>query len=259
MQLIRDNGRVDSLLYEFSKRLNASAGKGDIVRKLPEYLKDALKTDAVILLESGGMLENGNESSAGFALTAEDRAAAMWAFEHVESAGCGTKASPDSDWYFMPMRGGGRSLGVIGLGVGDAGKRLSGMNRRVACALRDQASVALEKERLSAIAQTKLTAETERLRAALLSSVSHDLRTPLVSIIGAASSLLEMGPRLDEKASRELLKGLLGEAERLNRFVQNLLDMTRLGYGATTPNFGWHDLHDIVGEPRGGCAPRSRG
>jgi two-component system sensor histidine kinase KdpD len=89
--------------------------------------------------------------------------------------------------------------------------------------------------------------ETEQLRSALLSSISHDLRTPLVSIIGSATSLVTFGDTLSADNRKELLETVLEEAERLNRFVQNLLDMTRLGYGALKPKRDWVDLHDVVG------------
>ena len=89
--------------------------------------------------------------------------------------------------------------------------------------------------------------ERERLRSALLSSLSHDLRTPLVSIMGAASSLLNYGDSLDSSSRDELAHTIEDEAERLNRFVQNLLDMTNLGTGTLKPRIDWADLNDIVG------------
>jgi two-component system, OmpR family, sensor histidine kinase KdpD len=85
------------------------------------------------------------------------------------------------------------------------------------------------------------------LRAALLSSISHDLRTPLSTIIGSATSLQEFGDRLDPQARQELLKNVMQEAERLNRFIQNLLDMTRLGHGNLKPQQDWVEFRDLVG------------
>ena len=93
-----------------------------------------------------------------------------------------------------------------------------------------------------------MSAETDKLRAALLSSVSHDLRTPLAGIIGAASTLVGLGRSLRDDDQKELLATVLGEAERLDRFVSNLLDMTRLEYGAPLPEPSWCDLRDIVAE-----------
>ena len=115
----------------------------------------------------------------------------------------------------------------------------------------DQAALAVERTNLARdIEEKRLLTETESLRAALLSSISHDLRTPLVSIIGSASSLQAYGERIPPAQRGELLETIQDEAERLNRFVQNLLDMTRLGYGALMPKRDWVDLRDVIGRAR---------
>jgi two-component system sensor histidine kinase KdpD len=114
--------------------------------------------------------------------------------------------------------------------------------------LAGQAAVAIERTRLvREMEQARLQVETERLRDALLSSVSHDLRTPLVSIVGAASSLLMYGASYDETARRDLLLTIQEEAERLNRFVGNLLDMMRLESGELKLNRQWVDIDDVIG------------
>ena len=115
-------------------------------------------------------------------------------------------------------------------------------------ALVDQVAVAIERTNLAAdIEEARLLTETEHLRSALLSSVSHDLRTPLVSIIGSATRLASCDGALSSGDRAQLVQTILEESERLNRFVQNLLDMTRLGYGALQPNREWVDLREIVG------------
>ena len=112
----------------------------------------------------------------------------------------------------------------------------------------DQVAVAIERTNLATdIEEARLLTETERLRSALLSSVSHDLRTPLVSIIGSATGLASCDGALSSADRAQLVQTILEESERLNRFVQNLLDMTRLGYGALQPNREWVDLREIVG------------
>ena len=97
------------------------------------------------------------------------------------------------------------------------------------------------------IEQAKLLSERERLQAVLLSSISHDLRTPLASILGSASSLLEEGGNFNEEVRADLLKTIQEEAERLNRFVGNLLDTTRLESGALKLNREWVEISDIIG------------
>jgi two-component system sensor histidine kinase KdpD len=99
-------------------------------------------------------------------------------------------------------------------------------------------------------AEAQRYTETERLRSALLSSVSHDLRTPLVSILGAATTLTEVGETLKPELRRELLGTVTREARRLDSFIQNLLDMTRIGYGAVTVKKEWIDLHDVIRSAR---------
>jgi two-component system sensor histidine kinase KdpD len=120
--------------------------------------------------------------------------------------------------------------------------------RRLLDALVDQAAVAIERVSLArGLAETRVLAETERLRAALLTSISHDLRTPLASILGAASSLRSFADKYDPEQREDLLATLEDEAERLNRFVGNLLDMTRLESGAIELKLDLVDLGEIVG------------
>jgi two-component system, OmpR family, sensor histidine kinase KdpD len=119
--------------------------------------------------------------------------------------------------------------------------------RDYAHALTDQAAVAIERAMLvSDLEDARLVSQREQLRLSLLSSVSHDLRTPLSSVIGAASSLLAYESSLDESDKRELLKSIVEEAERLDRYIQNLLDMTRLGQGKLELQRDWEDVRDLV-------------
>lgn len=127
------------------------------------------------------------------------------------------------------------------------GTRLDVANHELVRILCDLAAVTLERARLvSDLEQARVVSESEQLRSALLSSVSHDLRTPLSSIIGSASSLLEYGNTIQEPDRTDLLQTVLEEAERLNRYIQNLLDMTRLGGGSLKPKCDWVDLGDII-------------
>lgn len=141
-------------------------------------------------------------------------------------------------------------MGVIGVAYDDD-HSFAPTDRRLLEALVDQIALALARIRLSEdLEETRLTSETERLRTALLSSVSHDLRTPLVSIIGAAGSLAEPSKGLTDAGRKALAETILEEGERLDRYVQNLLDMTRLGHGALRPNLASVDVGDLVGSAR---------
>jgi len=177
-----------------------------------------------------------------------DLAAAKWAWGHNRPAGRGADTLPGAKWLFLPMRTGRGPVGLVGIDPGRPGALLTPDQRRLLDALMDQAAIAIERVTLAEdVDRAKLAAETERLRSALLTSISHDLRTPLASILGSATSLKSYGPMLDEASRRELAATIQEEAERLNRFIANLLDMTRLESGAIRPRTGPVDLAELVG------------
>jgi two-component system sensor histidine kinase KdpD len=152
----------------------------------------------------------------------------------------------DPAWRYQPLRTpAGGALGVLAVRPGDTAPEPEA--DPLLASLADQMAAAIERMRLlEDVERARLAHEKERLRAALLAALSHDLRTPLVSILGAASSLVAYGGALGAGPRRELAETIQDEAERLNRFVQNLLDMTRLGAGALVPRTDWVDLADIV-------------
>jgi two-component system sensor histidine kinase KdpD len=177
-----------------------------------------------------------------------DLAAAKWVWEHATPAGRGADTLPGAKRLFLPMRTGRGIVAIVGLDSDRPGALLSPDQRRLFDALSDQAALAIERINLSEdIDRARLAAETERLRSALLTSISHDLRTPLASILGSASTLNSQRGNLDEAAQEELTGMIQEEAERLNRFIANLLDMTRLESGAIAPNLDFVDLGDVVG------------
>jgi two-component system sensor histidine kinase KdpD len=138
--------------------------------------------------------------------------------------------------------GSGQPLGLLAI-QGEIDEEQIGLAR----SLCEQAAVALDRTRLAGdLQEARLVTETEQLRSALLSSVSHDLRTPLASIIGSSTSLLEYGQSFSEANRQELLATIADEARRLDRHIQNLLDMTRLGQGSLGLRRDWVDLHDVV-------------
>ena len=146
------------------------------------------------------------------------------------------------------MRTGRGTVGVVGLDSDKTGALLSPDQRRLFDALADQTALAIERINLADdIDRNRLSAETERLRSALLTSISHDLRTPLASILGAASTLKSYRATLDEAEQNEMLSSIAEEAERLNRFIANLLDMTRLESGAIAPKLEPNDPADVIG------------
>jgi two-component system sensor histidine kinase KdpD len=146
------------------------------------------------------------------------------------------------------MRTGRGAIGVMGIDSDKPGPLLTPDQRRLLDALGDQGALAIERVKLvEDMDRVERVAETERLRSALLTSISHDLKTPLAAVLGSASTLRDLANKLSASEKTELLATIIDEAERLNRFIANLLDMTKLESGAVAPNVALHDLGEIVG------------
>lgn len=244
----RDIARRTANLYAFSRKIAAAASFDDIVWAAVHHVASTLQCRSLILSPD----ENGALGIAGGyppedRLDARDWGAARWAWEHGESAGWGSKTLPSSSWLFLPLVTAQGPQALLGVAFAE-GRRLDAEDRRVLDALVDQVAIAIERARLTTdIEESRVLSETERLRTALLSSVSHDLRTPLVSIIGAATSLIDASETLSRDGERQLAETIREEGERLNRYVQNLLDMTRLSYGAMALNKEWVEPRELVG------------
>jgi two-component system sensor histidine kinase KdpD len=165
---------------------------------------------------------------------------------------------PTVPWYFVPLRIGERMLGVIGVAKPDGMGPLDSEARTLLDALSEQAAAALERASLARdMVRAKTATETERVRNTLLASISHDFRTPLSSILGAATSLIDYGDRLDEAAKKDMLLQIKQETEGLDEMVRNLLAITRIDAGALELRRDWIDLHEIV--DRVASAARRRG
>jgi two-component system sensor histidine kinase KdpD len=185
-----------------------------------------------------------------------DLAAAQWCWDHNHAAGRGSDTLPGARRLFLPMTTASGKLGVVGITRAREGVLLPAEQRRLLDALIDQIAVAMERVKLAESAdEARMFSETERLRAALLTSISHDLRTPLATIMGTISSLRTYGALYDDATREEMLAAAQEEGERLNRFVANLLDMTRLDTGAIELKREPTDLGDLVGTALRRAAP----
>jgi two-component system sensor histidine kinase KdpD len=207
-----------------------------------------LKVRVVLLLPGNGSIA----VKAGYppedTLDEADLAAAKWTWENDRAAGRGSDTLPGAKRLFLPMHTGRGAVGVVGIDSDKPGPLLTPDQRRLLDALMDQGALAIERVRLvEDMDRVERTAETERLRSALLTSISHDLKTPLAAVLGAASTLRDVGDRLSDGEKADLLSTVIDESERLNRFIANLLDMTKLESGAVAPNLAPHDLSEIVG------------
>jgi two-component system sensor histidine kinase KdpD len=171
-------------------------------------------------------------------------AAARWAWEHGEAAGAGTGTLPNVEWTFYPLQSLNARSGVVAVEPGGRG----GDDQRYVLALIEQGAGALKRAELSVdAADAEALRRADRLRSALLNSISHDLRTPLSTVLGSATTLIEYGQTLDSAVQRDLLDSIREEAERLNRYVGDLLDMTRLEGGALVTRKDWIDVREILG------------
>jgi len=206
-----------------------------------------LKVRVVLLLPDHGTIA----VKAGYPpedrLDEPDLAAAKWAWEKNRPAGRDSDALPGAKWLFQPMHTGRGAIGIVGICRDEAGPLLRVEQRRLLDALMDQSALAIERVHLvEDVERVKRIAETDRLRSALLTSISHDLKTPLAAVLGSASALRGLAPSLDDAAKSDLITTIIDEAERLNRFIANLLDMTRLESGAIIANVSAHDIAEIV-------------
>ena len=240
-------------LYAFARKIASATKADDVLWAAVSHIAKALDCHAIILTpDNFGILQQvQGYPSIEEELDARAEGAAKWAFDKSEPAGIGTGTLPNGAWLFVPLATAGRPFGVIGVKFRDSARFSDPEIRRLLLAVEDQVAVAVERNRFSDdLANARINQESDKLRAALLNAVSHDLRTPLVGIIGATSALAENHVNLSKDLQQDLAQTALSEARRLDRTVQNLLDMTRLGYGALTPNRSIFDLREIVGQVR---------
>lgn len=232
-------------LYDFSRRLGATRTADALLHAVVLQAHRLSGRAAMVLLPQE------EDIAIRYAWPPEDRldtapwAAARWAFEHGEPAGADTGTLPSSAWHFRPMRAADRVNGVFGILRG--GAPLPPEFLRTLDAMLDQAAVAIERILFARDAsRAEAMAETERFRNALLSSVSHDLRTPLTAILGSVTALRSNPSFYDDRARDELLATIQEESERLDRFVNNLLDITRLESGALVANREWLSVGEVI-------------
>jgi two-component system sensor histidine kinase KdpD len=240
--------RTTESLYAFSRKLAGTATLDDVLWATAYQTALMLKVRVVLLLPEDGVLT----VKAGYPpedeLDKADLAAANWAWGNDRPAGRGSETLPGAKRLFLPMRTGRGPIGVVGIDDDRTGPLLTPDQRRLLDALMDQGALAIERVLLvEDMDRVKRTVESERLRSALLTSISHDLKTPLASVLGAASTMRDLASGLTDAEKRDLLATVIDESERLNRFIANLLDMTKLESGAIVPNTAPHDIGEIVG------------
>lgn len=240
--------RTTEQLYAFSRKLAGTATLDDVLWASAYQIALMLRVRVVLLLPDDGLLTVKSGYPPEDQLDQADLAAANWAWSNDRPAGRGSDTLPGAKRLFLPMRTGRGPIGVIGIDNDRTGPLLTPDQRRLLDALVDQGALAIERVLLvEDMDRVKRTVESERLRASLLTSISHDLKTPLASVLGAASTMRDLAGALSDTEKHDLLATVIDESERLNRFIANLLDMTKLESGAIVPNTALHDLGEIVG------------
>ncbi|AXC50762.1 sensor histidine kinase KdpD [Paracoccus suum] len=242
-------------LYDFARRIASASTTDQVLAAAAEHIAQSVDCQSLILMpDNGGILQRVRSyPDLSGALEPQAFAAALWAFQRNEPAGSGTGTLPSSPWLFLPLAMQSRPIGVIGAKFADPQRRLDPETRRVLEAVEDQVAVAVSRIMVEGdLERARLATETEKLRAALLNSVSHDLRTPLVTVIGALTAMAD--GTLQPAQNADLTTTALDEARRLDRFVGNLLNMTRLGHGKLLARREISRLTDIVGRVRADLA-----
>lgn len=234
-----------SALLAASQRLSGIGDRTEAARILAEQTSAAAGSGAVVLLPENGELALVAGAPHKPDLDAETMAAARWAWEKGEPAGFGTGTLPQVNWTFRPLQGVRARVGVAGMEA--ASIEAGSENEKLALALLDQGAVAVERADLAGQAlETETLRRTDRFRDALMNSVSHDLRTPLSTVLGASTTLIELGSKLKPAVRADLLLSIREEAERLSRYVGDLLDMTRLEGGGLNVRADWIDVRDVL-------------
>jgi two-component system, OmpR family, sensor histidine kinase KdpD len=246
-EAIRDREVQTASLYYLSRDLAVAADLEGILDALVRNITESLDAQVVVLFAEGERLEV-KRGSGGLTLDQKELAVADWAFRNRSPAGPGTETLVSAALLYLPIQTSGDVLGVLGVKLSNQADYTSQLSRRLLDAFATQAALAIERVQFGKQAeQAQILQARESLERALLNSISHDLRTPLVSITGALGALRDQGSQLEGEARRDLLDAAFEDAGRLNRFVGNLLDMTRLEAGALKVKLVPNDVQDLIG------------
>jgi len=234
-------------LYEFTRRLSGLATLDAVAEGAASEIHASLGRSVVVLLAQGDDIALAAAWPPEDTLDAAAMTAARWSYSHVEPAGADTGTLPIIPWYFVPLGIGTKTLGVVGVAKEKDAPPLDSEARALLDTLVEQSAAALERASLAReMVSAKTATETERVRNTLLASVSHDFRTPLSSILGSATSLIDYGDKLDPATKKDLLGQIKKEAEDLDEMVRNLLAITRIDAGALELRRDWVDLREVV-------------
>jgi two-component system sensor histidine kinase KdpD len=244
----RDRERRTASLYEMSRKFANSSSVDELVQIAVRHIEEVFNCKVVLLLPDAGdklQVQEANRISNEFIL--KEVEVARWAYDHGQPAGWGTKTLPGSESLYLPLLTPNRKMGVLGVYPTQPRQIFTPDQIHLLETFSNQTALAIERVRLTEeMGNAQLQIEAERMRNSLLSSVSHDIRTPLASIIGATSGLLRHKEKLDTH-TYELVQIAHEESQRLSRWIRNLLQMTRLESGTIQVVKEWQPLEEVVG------------
>lgn len=240
--LAQASSTQNSLLASFARQLTGISALNEVAEVLCTEAAGLLDSETVLLVPGGMDLVMRASSPPGCRLDMLDVTAARWALDHAEPAGRGSDVLTECEWLFRPLGTGGTVLAIFGMARPDARAPVTADQMLLLISLLDQAALALERITLEQeMAALEHVRERDRLRHALLSSVSHDLRTPLTTVLGTLGDMRALSGEQEQQ-----LATARSEAERLHRFVDNLLDMVRIEAGALHQGIEPVDLSEAV-------------
>jgi two-component system sensor histidine kinase KdpD len=241
--------RRTAALYSMSRELVRERSTERLSEIAIRHMSEIFSSQvAMLVADEGGRLVQTGKGDAVFTLDQQELSVAQWVFEHRQAAGLGTDTLPGAKAIYLPLVASSGAVGVAGVLPKNVGDGFEPEQFHYLEAFANQTAIAIERSFLGAAAQRALLkAETESLRNTLLSSISHDLRTPLAAITGAATTLLENDAAIDTVGRLDLLQTVREEADHLNRIIKNVLDMTRLESGAIQVNKEWQALEEVIG------------
>jgi two-component system sensor histidine kinase KdpD len=248
-ELARYRERRTGVLYTMSRDLATHRGTGMLAQVAAKHLRDAFDAQvAIFLADADKRVQLPRGELLFFELDPKESGVAQWVYDHSERAGLGTDTLSGASALYLPLMASSGAIGVVAVRPKDTALLLDPERLHLLESLVNQVALAIGRSRLSDEAQqAHVQTETERMRNAILSSVSHDLRTPLATITGAASSLAVEQGELNPVARRELAQSIYREAERLDRLLRNLLDMMRIEAGAVQLKKEWHSVDEVAG------------
>ena len=250
--------RRTALLYAMSRELAGTRGSDNMARVAVRHVAEVFDASTVVLTpDSSGRLQYPTGSAVEGSFRGADLSVAQWVFDHGQRAGLGTDTLPAAPAVYLPLRGARGALGVLGVLPTNRRRVLLPEQRHLLETFAGQIALAWERVALGEeAARSRIAAESESLRNTLLASISHDLRTPLSVIAGAASTLARHGATLEPAARKSLALSIEEQAQEMSNLISNVLDLMRLESGRVELRCDTHSVEDLVGTALHRLEPR---